>query len=79
LVRNFGELGRSARPLLLVGVADRVPGHLQIPGNLLDRLPFDEVLAPNPANRLHYQHSPHRLLRIKASSASGLIAGGQIH
>jgi len=33
----------------------------------------DEVLAPNPANRLHCQHSPHHHpLRIKASSASDL-------
>src|SRR5438477_9465438 len=30
-------------------LADRVPGHLQIPGNLPDRLALDKVLAPNPA------------------------------
>jgi hypothetical protein len=36
--------------------ADRVPGHPQVPGDLLDRLPFDKVLAPNPRNRLHDQH-----------------------
>jgi hypothetical protein len=87
--QQFIELGRPPpllRPRLNVmlllerfpprpqDLAHRVPGHLQIPGNLPDRLSLDEVLAPNPANRLHCQHSPHHLLRIKASSASGLIA-----
>jgi hypothetical protein len=40
-------------------------------------LPFDEVPAPNPANRLYCQQSPDHLLRIKVSSASDLIAGGK--
>ena len=35
---------------------DRVPRYLQVPGDLLDRLALDEVLAPNPGNRLHDQH-----------------------
>src|SRR6202795_1197511 len=35
----------------------RVPRYLQVPGDLLDRLALDEVLAPNPGNRLHDQHS----------------------
>ena len=39
-------------------LADRVPGHLQVPGDLLDRLALEEMLAPNPANRLHCQHPP---------------------
>src|ERR1700731_3815922 len=44
---------RSPRPQHL---ADGVPRHLQVTGNLLDRLALDEVLAPNPGNRLHDQH-----------------------
>src|SRR6266436_6771848 len=35
---------------------DRVPRHLQITGDLLDRLALDEVLTPYPRNRLHDQH-----------------------
>src|SRR5690606_34636966 len=35
---------------------DRVPRHLQVTGDLLDRLALDEVLAPYPRNRLHDQH-----------------------
>ena len=46
---------RLSRPQHL---ADRVPGHLQVPGDLLDRLALEEMLAPNPPNRLHCQHSP---------------------
>src|SRR6266481_9721777 len=34
----------------------RVPRHLQVAGDLLDRLALDEVLAPDPGNRLHDQH-----------------------
>jgi hypothetical protein len=26
---------------------------------VLDRIPFDDVLAPNPRNRLHDQHPPN--------------------
>src|ERR1700752_5303097 len=37
---------------------DRVPRHLQVTCDLLDRLALDEVLAPNPRNRLHDQHPP---------------------
>src|SRR5262245_46951955 len=33
------------------------------------------MLAPNPANRLHCQHSPHRSLRITASSAQANLQG----
>jgi hypothetical protein len=50
-------------PLVLEGglsgpqhLPDRVPRHLQVAGDLLDRLALDEVLAPNPRNRLHDQH-----------------------
>ena len=35
---------------------DRVPRHLQVTGDLLDRLALDEVFAPYPRNRLHDQH-----------------------
>ncbi len=31
---------------------------LKVPGDFFDRLALDEMLAPNPANRLHCQHSP---------------------
>lgn len=37
---------------------NRVPRHLQVTGDLLDRLALDEVLAPDPGNRLHDQHPP---------------------
>ena len=37
-------------------LANRVPGHPEIAGDLSDRLPLGEVLAPNPRNRLHDQH-----------------------
>jgi len=49
-------------------LADRVPGHPEVPRNLPDRLALDEVLAPNPRNRLHDQHPPTTPLRIKAGS-----------
>src|SRR4051812_47767432 len=52
-------------PLVLEGglsrpqhLPNRVPRHLQVTGNLLDRLALDEVLAPDPGNRLHDQHPP---------------------
>src|SRR4051794_12851996 len=37
---------------------NRVPRHLQVTGDLLDRLALDEVLAPDPGNSLHDQHPP---------------------
>ena len=49
-------------------LADRVPGYLQIPGNLPDRFAFDEMLAPNPADRLHCQHSPTARLESKRAA-----------
>src|SRR6516225_10680611 len=49
-------------------LADRVTGYPEIPGNLLDGLALDEVLAPNPRNSLHDQHPPAIPLRIKAGS-----------
>ena len=47
--------GRLPRPQHL---ADRVSGHIEVPGNLLDRFALAEMLAPNSANRIHCQHSP---------------------
>jgi hypothetical protein len=47
---------RLARPQHL---ADRVARDLQITGDLLDRPPLNIMRAPDPANRLHYQHPPH--------------------
>jgi hypothetical protein len=35
----------------------------------------EKMLTPNPANRLHYQHAPHRSLRIKVSSTSAQQSG----
>src|SRR6266481_2421974 len=49
-------------------LADRVPGHPEVPCDLLDRLALDEVLTPNPRNRLHDQHPPTTPFRIKAGS-----------
>src|SRR5882762_5748096 len=37
-------------------LADRVPRHLQVTCDLLDRLALDEVLASYPRNRLHDKH-----------------------
>jgi hypothetical protein len=45
--------GGLARPQHL---PDRVPRYLQVPGDLLDRLALDEVLASYPGNCLHDQH-----------------------
>src|ERR1700738_4534900 len=36
----------------------RVPRHLQLTRDLLDRLALNTVLAPDPADRLHNQHPP---------------------
>src|SRR6202035_203082 len=37
-------------------LADRVPRHLQVTCDLLDRLALDEVLASYPRNRRHDKH-----------------------
>src|SRR6187200_2501805 len=47
--------GSLARPQHL---AHRIPGHPQVPGDLLDRLALEKMLTPNPTDRLHRQHSP---------------------
>lgn len=47
---------------------DRVPRHLQVTGDLLDRVALDEVLAPDPGNRLHDKH-PHHRFRSKPPRA----------
>src|SRR6516225_2214138 len=57
-------------------LADRVPGHLEIPGNLLDRLALDEVLASNPRNRLHDQHPLTTRFESKRVACNGLTSGG---
>ena len=49
---------------------------LKVPGDFFDRLALDEMLAPNPANRLHCQHSPTARFESEASSASGQPSGG---
>lgn len=54
----------------------RVPRYLQVPGDLLDRLALDEMLAPYPGNRLHDQHlRPPALLRSRQRNRPTL--GGQ--
>src|SRR5271157_57965 len=58
-------------------LADRIPGHLQVPRDLPDRLALDEMLAPNPANRLHRQHASPARFESEASSATGQTSGGQ--
>src|SRR5215472_774561 len=59
-------------------LANRVPGHLEVPRDLPDRLAFDEVLAPNPANRLHCQHSPSLLDSNRSEQRSRPIFRGSI-
>src|SRR6202045_159920 len=47
--------GYRSRPQNL---AHRIPRYLQLAHDLLDRLALNEVLPPDPANRLHNQHPP---------------------
>src|SRR5215471_17894173 len=54
------------------------PQHLEVPRDLPDRLAFDEVLAPNPANRLHCQHSPSLLDSNRSEQRSRPIFRGSI-
>src|SRR6516165_3418221 len=48
------ETGRARTQHL----AHRVARHLKLANDLLDRLAFDKVLAPDPPIRLHNQHPP---------------------
>jgi len=59
--------GGLARPQNL---ADRVPGDMQVPREPLDRLALEEMLPPNPANRLHRQHAPAARSSMQAGSPS---------
>ena len=45
------------------------------PRNLLDRLALDEVLAPDPADRLHCQHSPTARLESKRAAYQANLKG----
>ena len=65
---------RLTRPQYL---ANRVPGHPEVPGDLPDRLALDEVLAPNPRNRLHDQHSLTTRFESKREACNGHTSGGQ--
>ncbi len=49
---------RERRPARPQHLANRVARHLQVTRDLLDRLAPDEVLASDPADRLHNQHPP---------------------
>jgi hypothetical protein len=49
--------------------------HLQVPRDLPDRLAFDKMLAPNPADRLHCQHPPHRSLESERAAHQANLQG----
>jgi hypothetical protein len=55
-----------------------IPGHLEIPSSLLDRLALDEVLASNPRNRLHDQHPLTTRFESKRVACNGLTSGGAL-
>jgi hypothetical protein len=55
----------------------RNPGHLQVPRDLPDGLPLEEMLPPDPPNSLHCQHPPPTRFESEASGASGQPSGGQ--
>ena len=57
-------------------LAHRVARHLQLANDLLDRLPFDNVLAPDPPNRLHNQHPPATHSCSPSGQPVQLIADG---
>jgi hypothetical protein len=67
--------GGLARPQ---DFADRVPGHLQVPRNLSDRLALDEVLTPNSRNRLHDQHPPPPAYKKGRAASTADISKGSI-
>jgi hypothetical protein len=56
-------------------LAERVPGQPEVPGDLLDRLSFDEVLALNPRNRLHDQHPLTTRFDSKWEACNGCPSG----
>ncbi len=56
--------------------ADRVPRDPEVPRDLLDRLAFDEVLAPNPRNRFHNQHPLTTRFESKQEACNGHTSGG---
>jgi hypothetical protein len=58
-------------------LADRVPGHLEVPGDPSDRLALKKMLPPYPANRVHRQHASPARSESGASSATGQNSGGQ--
>src|SRR3974390_3074166 len=66
--------GRLARPQ---HPADRIPGPPKVPGDLLDRLALDKVLAPNPRNRLHDTHPPPPA-SLKSRQRNSPTYGGSI-
>ena len=43
----------------------------------LDRLALEEMLAPNPTNRLHCQHSPTARFESKRAAHQAQLGGGQ--
>jgi len=57
-------------------LADPIPRNLQIAGNLLDRFAFDRMSAPDPANRLHNQHSPSAPIAMQCGRLFSQIVGG---
>lgn len=59
-------------------LANRIPRKPQLARNLLDRLAFDKMLTPNPANCLHNQHPRPPACQCKTGSSSGQPVGGAI-
>jgi len=60
-------------------LANRVPGNLQVPGDLLDRLALDEMFPPHPADRLHYDHPHHPLSTRAGRLPESHLRGSNLH
>jgi len=63
---------RTRSPLI---AAPCRPGHAEVPCDLLDCLAFDEVLAPNPRNRLYDQHPLTTRFESKREACDGHTSG----
>ncbi len=57
---NLAIVGKR-RLLRAKDLANRVPRNPQVPGDLLDRLALEEMLPPDPADRLHNDNPNHPL------------------
>jgi hypothetical protein len=77
--------GGVAAPLILESrrpganhLAHRVPRHMQLSHDLLDRLALHEKLAPDPRNRIHALHSPPPVLSQGRGVCQNHLSGGPI-